>query len=519
MKQLIVYALLFFAFAANVRAEGVKKEAEAAKYSKCEVVSDNKYSGKKALRLTEQNAQITFAVDVENKGKYTLFIAGEGVGGEKQVNCAVNGDKCQFKLNKYGEVEIGTFMFREGANEVIVTPNWTWFCIDYIRIESSESSIEFNISDAPADKDATPAAKELYAFLYDNFGKKTISGMMLGDMSSDNGNVLQHDDIRAVYKVSGEYPALVGFDFMNATGKSETNSWNRNYNRSSVNLAKDIYSRGGIPAFTWHWRDPSRKTDAFYSSEATMKISSAMNADGSWNKSSSLYKYMIKDIDAIANYFLELQREGMACIFRPLHEASGTWFWWGNDGAERFRQLYRLLHDEMVNVKGVHNVIWVWNADPNDKDWNPGEEYYDVISADIYNESFDYSSNYVAFDKLKELSEGKKIIALSENGPIPDIQQEIEDEAVWSWWMPWYQTWDGGFVNKTSADEWKKCMTDPDVITLNDMPGWKASTGIQVAEEDEGERGATMFDLRGVPVSSAMQKGIYIVGKRKVLVK
>lgn len=128
MKQLIFYALLFFAFAANVRAEGVKKEAEAAKYSKCEVVSDNKYSGKKALRLTEQNAQITFAVDVETKGKYTLFIAGEGVGGEKQVNCAVNGDKCQFKLNKYGEVEIGTFMFREGANEVIVTPNWTWFC-------------------------------------------------------------------------------------------------------------------------------------------------------------------------------------------------------------------------------------------------------------------------------------------------------------------------------------------------------------------------------------------------------
>ena len=198
--------------------------------------------------------------------------------------------------------------------------------------------------------------------------------MMTGDMGSDKGNITLHDDMQAVYKVSGKYPALVGFDFMNATGRMEADSWHKNYTRSCIDLAKDTYRRGGIPAFTWHWRDPSRGTDAFYTRDTSMKISDAMNADGSWNESSPLYKNLIKDIDAVADYLLELQREGMACIFRPLHEANGGWFWWGREGAEPFRKLYRLVFEEMVKVKGVHNVIWVWNADNAGKEWNPGDE-------------------------------------------------------------------------------------------------------------------------------------------------
>ncbi|MDE7117277.1 MAG: glycoside hydrolase family 26 protein, partial [Bacteroidaceae bacterium] len=152
------------------------------------------------------------------------------------------------------------------------------------------------------------------------------------------------------------------------------------------------------------------------------------------------------------------------------------WFWWGREGAEKYEMLYRLLYDEMVRVKGVHNVIWVANADPDDGSWNPGEAYFDIISTDIYNPDYDYSSSSIAFNKLKALTSGKKMIALAENGPIPDMQQEVDDEAVWSWWMPWYQTWNGNFVNKTSTEQWRKCMNDSRVITLDDMPVWWGKT-------------------------------------------
>jgi beta-mannanase len=335
---------------------------------------------------------------------------------------------------------------------------------------------------------------------------------MTGDMTSGNGDVRQHDDVKMVYDISGKYPALIGFDFMNTTGKGAGESYNVTYSERTIALAKDTYKRGGLPAFTWHWRDPSRVTNEFYTEKCgNMKISNAMKADGSWNKSSTLYKSMVSDIDAIADIFLDMQQEGMACIFRPLHEASGGWFWWGREGAENFKKLYWLIYDEMVNQKGVHNVIWVWNTGENDKDWNPGEEYYDIISVDIYNEAFDYASNYVAFDKLKTLSNGKKMIALAENGPIPDIDREFDEEAVWSWWMPWYQTWGGKFIDKTSKEEWKKCMNDARTIELSDMPGWDKYTGIipthATRQPQEG-----FYNPKGTKLRKKPSRGYFISG-------
>lgn len=168
----------------------------------------------------------------------------------------------------------------------------------------------------------------------------------------------------------------------------------------------------------------------------------------------------------------------------------------------------------MVNVKGVHNVIWVWNAGEYDQDWNPGEAYYDVVSADIYNKSFDYSSNYVLFDKLKVLTGGKKILALSENGPIPDIDKEFDEEAVWSWWMPWYHTWNGKFVDQTSKEEWTKCMNDSRVVTLEDLSaGWDAYTGIQSPKVSK-HTNLAIYDLQGHRLSEIPRKGMYIRGGR-----
>jgi len=494
-----------------------KLEAENAQYSSCTLVTSSNYSGGKALELKESQARIIFTYNTENREKCTVYVGYDGLYGEKVVNLAVNGNATTFKVNGQAEAEVGTYIMEEGANIILITPSWTWFRIDYISIVSNSSTIQFDISEQPVDDKAVTCARKIYTFLHDNFGQRTISGMMTGDMSSANGNVTQHADIKAVYEASGKYPALIGFDFLNATGLKQYDSWHQGYTSAAMSLAKDTYQRGGLPAFTWHWRDPSRNTEAFYTSDCNMKISDAMNADGTWNTSSTLYRYIIKDINTIASHFLSLQRDSVACIFRPLHEASGGWFWWGREGAEPFIKLYQLIYNQMVNVKGVHNVIWVWNADGDDVEWNPGSDYYDVVSLDIYNNDFDYSSNYVAFDNVKKLTEGKKIIALSENGPIPDIDKEFDDEAVWSWWMPWYQTWNGNFVDKTSTEEWTKCMNDPRIVTLEDLSdGWDSYTAIHAtgSEEDVNE---TLYDLQGRRLTKVPTRGIYIKGNKKIL--
>ena len=514
MKQQLLFMGIILCTLCNSVSAQVKLEAESAQRTNCTIVSNNRYSGGKAVQMTEENARLTCTFNLDERGKYTVLVAGDGIGGAKYVNCSVNGTSCSFQLNSYGEVEVGTFFFQQGNNTLVITPSWTWYNIDYLRLQPYTDTLTFDISESPVDAQATDEARVMYAFLLENFGKRSISGIMTGDMATANGNVKQHADMKAVYAVSGKYPALVGFDFMNATGKEASSSWNQNYTNSSMQLAKDTYRKGGFPAFTWHWRDPSYGSNEFYTSGTNMKISNALKSDGSWDTSSSLYKNIIKDIDAIADRFLELQREGMACIFRPLHEASGGWFWWGREGAEPFKKLYRLMYDEMVNVKGVHNVIWVWNAGDNDTDWNPGEEYYDIVSADIYNADFDYSSNYPSFDHLKALTKGKKIIALSENGPIPDIQACADEEALWSWWMPWYQTWNGGFVNKTSKEEWTKCMNDPRVVTLEDLSaGWPSYASIRTPSASSTTR-RIITDLHGRILQEEPRQGFFIINQQ-----
>jgi beta-mannanase len=527
MKRISLFLILsVFALVSAYAQSDAKLEAESATYANCKLIDDGKYSGGQALELTDAKAKITFTYNAANAGKYTIYVCYDGLYGAKVVNIDVNGGASTLQGGTaMEELDAGNFIMNQGDNTIVITPNWTWFRIDYIRIAGSSSSVLFDIQPTPVDANASDGAKTIYTFLCDNFGKKTISGIMTGDMSSANGDVTQHDDVKAVYQASGKYPALVGFDFMNATGLHASEAWYKEYTDASISLAKDTYRRGGLPAFTWHWRDPSLKTGEFYCTidnkdACTMRITDAMNADGSWNTTSTLYANIISDIDAVADYFLTLQEAGVACIFRPLHEASGAWFWWGASGAQPYVKLYQLIFDEMVGVKGVHNIIWVWNpCSVDDKDWNPGDAYHDVISIDIYNDANDYSSNYAAFDKLKTLSGGKKLIALSENGPIPDIDKEFEEDAVWSWWMPWYQTWDGKFVDKTSKEEWTKCMGDSRVITLEDLSaGWGSYSGIKSIEAPKTTTGI-LYDLQGRRLTEVPTKGIYIVNGKKVVKK
>lgn len=48
--------------------------------------------------------------------------------------------------------------------------------------------------------------------------------------------------------------------------------------------------------------------------------------------------------------------------------------------------------------------------------------------------------------------------------------------------MPWYQSWGSSFADQTSNDEWKKVMGHENVITLDEMPGWKNYTEVEQSQ-------------------------------------
>lgn len=531
-KNIVIAGLVLssMAFAA-------KYEAESATVSEgAKIVNSAGVSGTGYADMQEGNISFE-GVTVETAGKYTLTIhykAPDNKVNYLKVNGASAGNIDFAKTDAWTDVTTAVTL-KAGANTIALEKFWGWISVDYIEISSYES-VAFNISENPVTPNATESAVKLYSFLRENFGKKTISGMMTGDMNNFTlgADFKTHDDVKYTYTRTGKYPAIVGLDFLFATGPKASESWNVAYTDKIISIAKGLWKAGGIPAFTWHWKDPLDKDDAFYIQGAdngqgytTFDFATGFKAGTTeWDTESAAYKGIIADIDHIADYFLDLQKEGVAAIFRPLHEAGGKWFWWSINSGDQFAALYRLVYDRMVKVKGVKNMIWVFNPEGSTvTTWNPGSEYYDVLSIDIYNSANDHSSNASAFDKFKTASNAKKIIALSENGPIPDVNNMHTDQAVWSWWMPWYSTWGGSWPGETSDAVWKSNMDDERIITLEDMPGW-ASYSPSI---DTGTTGLTrtlrlqepgtvigIYDmtghyLGGAEAKNSLSKGRYIV--------
>lgn len=60
----------------------------------------------------------------------------------------------------------------------------------------------------------------------------------------------------------------------------------------------------------------------------------------------------------------------------------------------------------------------------------------------------DYNPVINMYDSLIALVQDKKIVAISENGPIPDPDKLVAYHADWSWFC----TWGGGFISDGSSN-------------------------------------------------------------------
>ena len=309
----------------------------------------------------------------------------------------------------------------------------------------------FNINPTLVTPNPMKEAAALYNFLRDNYGKKIISGVMTGASMAE---------INWLKTNVGQEPALIGVDFMHCF-----RNYNWYNNNEPGNDAKNYWDRNGIPTICWHWRDPSRLTEAFYTKDTRFDVSKINDP------ASNEYKAMIKDIDSAAGQLKRLQDMKVPVIWRPLHEAAGGWFWWGAKGAQPCKKLYQIMYDRMVNYHGLKNLIWVWTREPGDDAWYPGDDMVDIVGRDLYRDG-DHSSQKTEFNNLNTLYGKKKMITLSECGSFPDPDNLVSDGAAWSWYMPWYGNYTTS-ATYNSIDLWKKTFSHSYVITLDKMPSLK----------------------------------------------
>ncbi|WP_433832958.1 glycoside hydrolase family 26 protein [Flavobacterium anhuiense] len=289
---------------------------------------------------------------------------------------------------------------------------------------SQKSTSNTNLS--LSDKKATTEAKSLYKEL----NALTQKGFLFGHQDDlAYGVKWKYEDGRSDVKdVVGDYPAVYGWDIAGLENDSPNNI-------DGVPFAKmkqyiiEANARGGISTISWHFDNPATGKNAWDNSPNSLKTI----LPGAEN-----HKKFTSWLDKAAVFFLSLKDKNgknIPILFRPFHELTGGWFWWGkgNCTPEEFKTAWKFTFD-YLQKKGVHNLIYVYNTgsfgSENDFLTNyPGDNYVDMLSFDTYQNSNDSNGEKFItevqnqFKILNEISLKKhKLMALAEAGyeAVPD---------------------------------------------------------------------------------------------------
>lgn len=339
-----------------------------------------------------------------------------------------------------------------------------------ITIKIDDSHYD-NVDTELINKNATENTKKLYKFLLENYGKKIITGQYVNEYENyddekfkdekGQSTVFKANEVQAVNSVTGDYPAMLGFDLSKKTIEGATNH--------SIEQAIEFYLAGGIVNFCWHWVAPTEAVDqrSFYSNQTNFSLKETLK-----NRNSFEYKKMISDIDAISYELKKLQDVGVPVLWRPLHEASGGWFWWGDSGKDAYKELWDILYDRMTNYHQLNNLIWISNAQKTS--WYVGDEKCDILGYDPYYQKSRrkyYERDKGNSKKFKTCyrTSKNKMIAMTENDFIPDIDTMWEENTKWSMFSTWCREFVCVYENNTTSPIYsQKCTTIAEIKAVYD---------------------------------------------------
>lgn len=119
-------------------------------------------------------------------------------------------------------------------------------------------------------------------------------------------------------------------------------------------------------------------------------------------------------------------------MFRPFHEATGSWFWWGAAfcDAETYKSVYKYTVEYLRDKKEVHNFLYLYGPGSeavSEEEYGiryPGDEYVDVIGFDMYDMDPVDDKEEVWFGNLRKqleivqnfADEHGKLMAVTETG-------------------------------------------------------------------------------------------------------
>ncbi|WP_094551823.1 glycoside hydrolase family 26 protein [Rubricoccus marinus] len=277
----------------------------------------------------------------------------------------------------------------------------------------------------PADPDALPQTQALFANLL--------------QISPDHVLFGHHDDLAYgttwrgepgrsdVKETAGSYPAVYGWDVSRLFRRNRLDQPDPERQAELRTWILDGHARGGVVELCWHMENPVARTNSWDTTRAVYAILPG-------GERHDLYRGAL---DELAAFLKTLTPEGsdepVPVIFRPFHEHTGDWFWWGraHSTVEEFTGLWRFTAEYLRDEKEVHNLLYAYSTDVFDSreeylERYPGDNIIDILGFDDYHSVKTVASRDTFAMRLRTVgelaTERGKLAALTETGveTVPD---------------------------------------------------------------------------------------------------
>lgn len=294
-----------------------------------------------------------------------------------------------------------------------------------------------------------------------------------------------------VNDVTGAFPAVFGWD-ISKLGKSEVNIDSVDF-EDMKNWMLEVYKMDGINTVSWHVDNFVTDSSSWNVGE---KVVQAILPEGTKHE---IYK---ASLDALADFFKSLKKgflfkHNIPIVFRPFHEHTGDWFWWGQPHCtpEEYKKLWQFTVQYLRDEKEVDNLLYCYSPDifrdeEHYLECYPGDDYVDILGFDDYHDVKPENDINELIRRLsivvKLAEERDKVAAFTETG--------LENIPFEKWWtdhllkhikadstaskIAWLLVWRNGRINHhyapypghISAPDFIEFCNDPLILMEDNLP-------------------------------------------------
>ena len=303
-----------------------------------------------------------------------------------------------------------------------------------------------------------------------------------------------------VKETCGDFPAVMGFELGGIEMADAKNLDSVPFFRMREEIIAH-HERGGIVTISWHPRNPL--TTIMGGGPAGQKFPEGTAWDVSSNQvvksilpGGEKHDKFVIWMQRVATFLASLKTPGgepVPIIFRPWHEHTGSWFWWGEKlcTAEQYVALWNMLQD-YLRQQHFDNLVWAYSpgmaADLTEEKYlerYPGHDRIDLMGFDGY--QWGTKEDFVAqldqnLTMLTALAaKHKKVAAITECG-----LKNLTDPTWWTstllptvkkhdgisyllTWRNYKEEWFGPSPSKPDAPYFREFYKSPKTMFLKDI--------------------------------------------------